>query len=176
MTRLPFGRAETRDEKGDTYIELLIAVVIIAFSVVAILGALTTSITSSAEHRSLSVEDTLLKSYMETAKYQIQLQPTPDFMPCATVSTYTTGAKSIVFTNSYAPTYTVAITQVKYWNGTAFVSTCSNTLGQPNQNNGIQLITVTAGNTQSNVSGDLSTVVRDPNWRSCYESGSTTSC
>jgi Tfp pilus assembly protein PilV len=60
------------DENGDTLIEVLLAIVIIAIAVTAVLGALMTSITSSAEQRSLAANDTLTKSFAETAKDQIE--------------------------------------------------------------------------------------------------------
>jgi hypothetical protein len=80
-------------ERGDTLIEVLIAVVIIALAVVPLLGALVTSLTGSAEHRSLAAIDTVLKSFAEAAKYDIQLQPVtptsaPLFKNCATTTSY----------------------------------------------------------------------------------------
>ncbi|HAM01854.1 MAG TPA: hypothetical protein DCQ30_06450 [Acidimicrobiaceae bacterium] len=62
-------------ECGDTLVELLIAIVIIALSVSALLGALITSLTSSAEHRSLANLDTVVKGFAEAATYQLELQP-----------------------------------------------------------------------------------------------------
>jgi type II secretory pathway pseudopilin PulG len=59
-------------ENGDTLIEVLLAIVIIAIAVTAVLGGLVTSITSSAEQRSLAANDTLTKSFAETAKDQIE--------------------------------------------------------------------------------------------------------
>jgi type II secretory pathway pseudopilin PulG len=64
-------------ETGDTLVEVLIAIVIIGIGAVALIGALTTSITSSATYRSLSTIDTVLKSFAEGVKYDVQLQPAP---------------------------------------------------------------------------------------------------
>lgn len=65
------------------------ALVIISLCVVAVLGMLATALTSSAEHRSLATIDTVVKSFAETAKYQIQEeQPIPLFNnSCSTSST-----------------------------------------------------------------------------------------
>jgi large repetitive protein len=65
-------------------IEVLLAVVVISLTAVALLGGLVTAITSSAEHRSLASIDTLLKSFAETAKYQIEEQPSPLYACAAT--------------------------------------------------------------------------------------------
>jgi type II secretory pathway pseudopilin PulG len=81
-------REPLASETGETLIEVLIAVVIFSLSVVALLGALVTSITSSSEHRSLASDDTVLRSFAEAAKYEIQMQPGALFRNCAT--TYTT--------------------------------------------------------------------------------------
>lgn len=68
------GPASTRDfrENGDTLIEVILAIVIIAIAVTAVLSALITSITSAAEHRSLAADDTLARSFAETAIDQIE--------------------------------------------------------------------------------------------------------
>jgi type II secretory pathway pseudopilin PulG len=73
---------ERRSEVGDTLIEVLIAVVIVGLIAVALLGALTTSLSSSADHRYLATMDTVLKSYGETARYDIELQPNAWYQPC----------------------------------------------------------------------------------------------
>ena len=73
-------------ERGDTLIEVLIALVIISLSVVALLGAIATSATGSAEHKSVSALDTLLRNFAEAAKYDVQLAPTTSaqYANCAT--------------------------------------------------------------------------------------------
>jgi hypothetical protein len=72
------------NESGDTLVEVLIAIVIISLTVVALMGTLTTSITSSAEYRSLATVDTVLKNFAEAIKNEVQLGPTPLYSPCAT--------------------------------------------------------------------------------------------
>src|ERR1700691_4765229 len=78
-------RGSPRSESGDTLIELLMALVIISLAVSGLIAALIPSITTSGEHRTLSIEDTLLRSYAETDEYQLQSQPSPLFQPCATL-------------------------------------------------------------------------------------------
>ena len=75
-------------EAGDTLIEILLALVVISLGVVSLIGAFATSISASASHRSLATLDTLLKSYAETATFQIQQSSNPMFATCATPATY----------------------------------------------------------------------------------------
>lgn len=70
----PFGHW-IRDERGDSLIEVLFAVVIIALAAGPLIGALLESIAASAEHRGLATADTLLKSFAETAVSEIQTSP-----------------------------------------------------------------------------------------------------
>jgi type II secretory pathway pseudopilin PulG len=142
-----------RSEAGDTLIEVLIAIVVIGITAVGLLTGFATSISASAEHRSLATDDTILKSYVESATYQIQQQPNPLFQTCAT---------------TYSPTftippgdsgYTVGISSVSYWNGTAFTSTCPSGSAAPQQ--------VTAFATgPSHTSDSLSFIVVDPGFAS----------
>jgi type II secretory pathway pseudopilin PulG len=78
------GVSTAPSEAGDTLLEILVALVIISISVVALLGVLTTSITSSTEYRSLTTTDTVLKSFADALKYDVELSSTPIYNNCAT--------------------------------------------------------------------------------------------
>ena len=67
----------SRTDAGETFVELLIAVSVIVIAVVGLLGALAVSLSSSFEHRSLANIDTVIRSYAETVKYDVELQPSP---------------------------------------------------------------------------------------------------
>jgi type II secretory pathway pseudopilin PulG len=72
-----------RSEVGDTLIEVLLALVILGLASVALLLAFGTSISSSAEHRSLTTFDTVLRTASEEAISQIQnQQPNSLFGTC----------------------------------------------------------------------------------------------
>jgi hypothetical protein len=78
-------------EAGDTLVEVLLALVVIALTAVAILGAFATSISASSEHRTLATSDTALRSFAETFTYDVRLAPvTPqnpaNWVGCATSS------------------------------------------------------------------------------------------
>lgn len=108
-----------RSEAGDTLIEVLMTLVVASLCVVAFLVAFSTSISASAEHRTMVSMDTVMRSVSEQTVSQIQLQANPLFTPCATPATYNG-------LNFGVPTgYSTTITSVQYWNGTSFSSTCT---------------------------------------------------
>ncbi len=108
-----------RSEAGDTLIEVLMTLVVASLCAVAFLVAFSTSISASAEHRTMASMDTVLRSVSEQAISQIQLQANPLFTPCATPTTYNG-------LNFGVPTgYSTILTSVMYWNGTSFSSTCT---------------------------------------------------
>ena len=55
-------------DRGDTLVELLIAMVILAITVAALLGALIASTAGSVEHRSLASLDSILKSFADSVQ------------------------------------------------------------------------------------------------------------
>ena len=77
-----------RSEAGDTLVELLIAMVVLAIASVAILVAFATSISGSSEHRALASLDTALRSAYQDATSQIQYAANAHYVSCATASTY----------------------------------------------------------------------------------------
>jgi hypothetical protein len=81
-------RRQPRDERGDTLVEVLVAVLIVGLTAVSLIGAFLISIAGSAVHRNVVTSDTLLRSFASRALYQIQLQPSPTFTTCATPTTY----------------------------------------------------------------------------------------
>lgn len=108
------------DERGDTLIEVLITLIILSVSGLALLAAFSTTITGSAQHRSLAANDVVLRTVAESAFSEIQQQQSPEYQPCAATSTYSS-------TNNYgAPSgYTVTILSLQYpasgggWTATA---------------------------------------------------------
>ena len=161
-------KTHARDfEGGNTLLEVLIAIVVISLTVVALLGALVTALTSSAEHRSLSTIDTVLKSYAENAKFYIELSPAPWFVQCAPVATSPQSSTNYNghsiplpagFPSGWSAPYIVG---VQYWNNVAGAyESQAQCAGQP-QPNDEQLLTlgVTA---PDGVSQNLTVGLRSP--------------
>jgi type II secretory pathway pseudopilin PulG len=90
LTR-PTDRDRPRDA-GDTLVEIVVALAIISLAAVALLGGFLGSTSASATHRNMTTLDGVLKSFSESARYQIQTQPNigssgPQFVPCASYNT-----------------------------------------------------------------------------------------
>src|SRR5262249_50287058 len=84
---LPRDDAGVPSERGDTLIEVLVAIAVISIAGVALLGSLLTSASASVTHRNVTNLDGILRSFAESARYQIQTQPAdgsvgPQFRPC----------------------------------------------------------------------------------------------
>src|SRR5579862_8472792 len=108
-------RGEQR-EQGDTLIELLIAIVIIALTVTALLGALVTAITGSSSQQSLSTVDTVLNTFAQSAQYEAQQSfqnctSTPYRLVSAPVpSAGPVGASVTVFVTGFAAGHALTVT------------------------------------------------------------------
>ena len=144
-------------DRGDTLVEIIIALAIIGITVSALLAALVTALTSSGVHRSLTNLDTTLRSNAEEAKYLIQLQPSALFQNGATVTSATYNGSPIPLS---APSgYTVVISGIQYWNSSTngFDATYSAAV----DNTGYQLLTLRA-TAPSGATETLSVGLRSP--------------
>lgn len=132
-------------DRGDTLLEILIALAIIGLTATALLTAFATAITSSRIHRDIATNDQVLRSVTETAFSQIQQQSSPKYVSCAGASTYQPYLQPSSALPSGSPlstlysTYTVTVNSVEYWNSStnSFVTTCASGSTSP------QLITMT---------------------------------
>lgn len=91
LRSVPAERGEpARTERGDTLVEVLVAVVIIGTSVTALLGALLTSTSASVTHRNTTSFASYVASFAETARNTVEFQAYngsgtgPAFATCAT--------------------------------------------------------------------------------------------
>jgi prepilin-type N-terminal cleavage/methylation domain-containing protein len=127
--RLALPREGQTSERGDTLIEVLVAIAVISIAVVALLGSLLTSASASVTHRNVTNLDGILRSFAESARYQIQTQPAdgsvgPQFRPCGVGSAppqynlasdpYPNSAKAggwiTVFVTGYLPNQALSVT------------------------------------------------------------------
>ena len=138
-------------DRGDTLLEVLISLAIVAIAATALIGSIMTSITSSSEHRTLALNDVYLKDYADSAAQQIQRDPTnPLYSPCA--STY-----NVTTPSNIPSSWTIGITGIQYWNTTTKTWTGSCVAA----NRPAQLITV-AVSSPIQTANSLSFVVRSP--------------
>jgi hypothetical protein len=103
-----------------------VTIAIISIAVVALLGGVLATTTASATSRNLTTIDTVLKSFAETARYDIETQAPngssgPQFFPCASASDYKvvsapypssgpTGSVITVFATGFAPSVGTPVT------------------------------------------------------------------
>jgi hypothetical protein len=102
---------------GETLVEIIVAMGILAITVVSVAGAFEAAIGSSARHRSLQTINNLLRNTSEVMVWEVQNQPTPLFSPCATFYSFT-GLPA-------APTnYSITGPTFQYWDGTQWTNSC----------------------------------------------------
>jgi type II secretory pathway pseudopilin PulG len=146
-----------RSDAGETLIELVLAVAIIGIAATALVGAVLTSITGSSEHRSLTVDNTLLNSYVQSVQNTVERQGDLGlFSGCAGPSDLPTPATDS--NDASAAGWTVTVTNIKYWpqGGSAFTS-C------PGSSANIDLLLLTATATSTtHLSSSITFAVRNP--------------
>ena len=125
-----------RDDRGETFVELLVTVTVLGIAVVGVLGALMISLSSSYEHRSLANIDTVLRSYAETIKYDVELQPSPWYQDCATVASSSDNGNAIAAPPAPTGWSRPYVVGIQYLNNTSGV------MDNPCQAGDSQLITV----------------------------------
>jgi type II secretory pathway pseudopilin PulG len=149
-------------DAGDTLIEVLIALVVISLTAAALLGAFTTSISASADYKNLANLDSVLKSFVEQATYQLEQQPqpptiSPQFVPCATVNPDGSGSYSTITLTQGI--YVADLNAIEYWTGTMWSSDPTTCLNAPPSQ---ELLTATATNTVNQSTESIQFAVSDP--------------
>jgi Tfp pilus assembly protein PilE len=145
--------AESAHDRGETLIELLVAVVIMGTAVVAIVGGLGTAILMSDIHRKQTIIAADLNAF--AAAIENAVASSPGYIDCATDSA---GARPYP---SYTPGsgYQADIPQVRYWNGTTSTFTTSCTVGS---DPGVQLVTLHVWSSDGRVDRSMNVVIRKP--------------
>lgn len=137
-------------ERGETLIELLVTVLILGTAVVALVGGLGLAVRVSDMHRKQATAGAAVRAFAEALQTKVAANPT-GYEECALNT-------SASYTSAYAgpPTgYTASIDVVMYWNGSAFVATCSPDLG-------VQRISITVASNDGRASESLDVVLRKP--------------
>lgn len=169
MRQRPAGRRLLREDVGETLIELLVTVAIMATAVVAIVGATATSIHLSDVHRKQANAGSYVRAYAEALESFVAQSPT-GYKWCARRTDYS--GSSIGYSTgdtNYSPTATA----VQVWNPTAtppWVSTrtgCTTDVG-------VQKVTlqVQYSNSGQVVAETLDVIIRRP----CRKSDTESQC
>jgi prepilin-type N-terminal cleavage/methylation domain-containing protein len=131
-------RPRAGSEAGFSLAEILVTIAIVGITFTALLGGMVATITVSSLHRKQATADTVARDGAEWVKDSTK----NPYSPCAGAGTY--GFTGLVVPNGYS----VTVTSIEYWNGTApvagtlyspaYQSSC------PGPDAGLQRITIAA--------------------------------
>jgi type II secretory pathway pseudopilin PulG len=118
------GNVNRRDDRGDTLIEVLLALFVLGLTALALILAFSTSISASQRHREIATANIVLDSASQQALSQIE-QNTSLFGCGYAVqaAAFVGGGVNFTIPPNYG-NYTAGISNVEYWNGTSFQATC----------------------------------------------------
>lgn len=139
-------------ERGDTLLEVLIAVVILGIAGTAIMSGFASSIVLSAVHRKLATTASDSGNFGELLDKAID-DKTIAYKPCPSA----TAAYSSPPGFTPAANNTSAVTAVDYWNGTSFVGACP-----PGGDQGVQRVSVSVTNTDTRAISRVQIIIRKP--------------
>jgi Tfp pilus assembly protein PilV len=139
-------RRRVEGERGETLLELIIAIAILGVGVIAIVSGISVSIMATDTHRKQAIAGTTARSYaefLENAAAQAG-----GYIDCAGVGTYP----------PYAPptSFTASVTAVKYWNGSTFSA------ANPCANVGVQQLTIEVASSDKRAIETVVVVLRKP--------------
>jgi type II secretory pathway pseudopilin PulG len=144
----PEADREADRERGETLLELLIALTIMAVAVVAVIGGLVASIAVSDIHRKQSTAGAAVRDYAELVEKHVAGS---GYTGCAAPSAYSPGAVGFSAPSGYVAT---AVT-VRYWSGTAWAAS-------PCADVGLQELTVQVASADTRATERLVVVLRKP--------------
>ena len=137
------------DDRGESLIELLIAVTIMSVALVAILGGFATSIMMSDIHRKQATAGTAVRDYAEAIQTMVAAG---GYVGCAAASAYTS-PPGFAVPAGYAKS--VVASSMRYWNGSTWGTGCSTDVG-------LQQLTVQVASTDDRAAERVVVVVRKP--------------
>ncbi|WP_427889872.1 type IV pilus modification PilV family protein [Kribbella sp. GL6] len=135
-----------RDERGESLLELMIAVALMGIAVVAIMAGLTTSIMVSDIHRKQAVAAATVRSYAEAVENYVAGS---GYQACASASSYAPSTVGLLVPAGYAASASAASS----WSGSTWVACSGDT--------GLQKITLTVSN-GTRASEQLDVILRKP--------------
>jgi type II secretory pathway pseudopilin PulG len=150
----------TNDDRGESLIELLVAMAIMATAVVALVGAIATSIRMSDLHRRQTVAGSYVKAFAESLKSKVAERPSR-YTECGGGADPATIYESFYLIPPAEAANYDREAVVTYWNNASgrFESTC------PGNDYGVQLVSLRVfglDNTRATVSEKLDITLRKP--------------
>jgi Tfp pilus assembly protein PilV len=145
-------RAGSAHDRGESLIELLVAVLIMGTAVVAVVGGLGTAIMITDIHRKQATASAYLRALATTVDSAVV--GAPGYKTCPSLTWY------VANPYSPAPGYSAQITEVSYWNGTSFVVVVPSC--NPANDLGVQRVSLSVSTTDSRVNERIDIVIRKP--------------
>jgi type II secretory pathway pseudopilin PulG len=136
-------------DRGESLLELLVAVAILGTAVVAVLGGLATGIRMSGLHREQATAGVAVRAYAEAIQNSIASN---GYVSCAGESAYAAPAG---YTAPTGYTASVVAQSMRYWSGTAWQTTCTT-------DQGLQQLTIQVASPQQGAAERLVVTVRRP--------------
>ena len=136
----------TDSERGETLLELMLALAIMGIALVAVVGGLATSILMSDIHRKQATAGEYVRSFAESIETTVAGTPTGYSATCS--PTY--GGFSV------PPGFNAQVVRVTYWTGSAFSGTC------PAPDKGMQKVSLRVWSTDGRASETLDVIIRKP--------------
>ncbi|MEU0093482.1 type II secretion system protein [Kribbella sp. NPDC006257] len=143
------GRHRIADERGETLVEILLAVAIMGIVAVALMAGLATSVLMSDIHRKQATAGTAVRDYAEALQNYVADGHYVD--NCLSPAPY--ALSSIVDSPGFH--HLVVPGSIRYWDGTTWQPTCTT-------DKGLQKLTVRAYTDDGRASEQLVVVLRKP--------------
>ncbi len=147
------------DERGETLVELLIAVAIMGIAVVAIMAGLTTSVLMSDIHRKQATAGATVRAYAESIEHGVASDgcnggsPGPAcYQACAAVSHYE-APPGFSAPAGYTPSAVAG--SMRYWNGASWQTGCGT-------DTGLQQLQIQVASDDGRATERVTVVVRKP--------------
>jgi type II secretory pathway pseudopilin PulG len=140
------------DDRGETLVELLVAIAIIGITVVALLGGIAASINMSDMHRKEATANAYLRAAAEKIETAVAASPS-GYVPCPAA-----GAYQAIANSAMADGYKATVSPVSAWNPlTSLFGTCTSATEV-----GVQRITISVASPDSRAVETLSVTIRKP--------------
>ena len=135
--------AAGRSDSGETLIELIVAITIMATALVAMIGSLVTAVMVSDRHRQQTTAGVTLRNYAEAINRAVD------------AGGYPTGCAALTVSFTPPTGYSASITKVAYWTGSAWSTGCST-------DSGLRQLTLRVASSDSRAVEQLVIEVRKP--------------
>jgi Tfp pilus assembly protein PilV len=140
-------------ERGETLIEILVAVIILGTAVIAVIGSLIVAINMSDLHRKQATAGTVLRDSAEALDSTVE---SGGYTTCPLVSSYSTALATVAVPTGYSRT----VDAVQVWDASNM--TFTNVVASPCNDIGVQLVRLRVSANGSPVSETLDVVLRRP--------------